>query len=169
LRRRDYSSAMLQRALQRLTRHCPTRGRRRWTEACCGGGLRQAKAPQRPGFRKHCCRPGTEGSRTFENNGVAAFAVSEDNTSRECAYYGCEVVRKPMGACYQPPWAHIAQRRERCPEHHAARAGGAGHKGRVARAHHCGELHSNSVEDDTHNPSKRRGNTMARAKAEEVL
>jgi hypothetical protein len=120
------------------------------------GGLRQAKAPQRPGFRKHCCRPGTEGSRTFENNGVAAFAVSEDNTSRECAYYGCEVVRKPMGAGNMPPWAHIAQRRERCPEHHAARAGGAGHKGRVARAHHCGELHSNSVEDDTHNPSKRR-------------
>ena len=94
---------------------------------------------------------------TFENNGGAAFAVSEDNTSRECAYYGCEVVRKPMGAGHMPPWAHIAQRRERCPEHHAARAGGAGHKGRVARAHHCGELHSNSVEDDTHNSFEKTG------------
>jgi len=34
---------------------------------------------------------------TFENAGIPAFAVSEDGTSRECAYHGCEVVRKPRG------------------------------------------------------------------------
>ena len=34
---------------------------------------------------------------TFENAGIPVFAVSEDNTSRECAYHGCEVLRKPRG------------------------------------------------------------------------
>ncbi|MCC6004361.1 MAG: transposase [Thermofilum sp.] len=34
---------------------------------------------------------------TFENAGIPAFAVSEDGTSRKCAYHGCEVLRKPRG------------------------------------------------------------------------
>jgi putative transposase len=34
---------------------------------------------------------------TLENAGIPAFAVSEDNTSRKCAYHGCEVLRKPRG------------------------------------------------------------------------
>jgi putative transposase len=34
---------------------------------------------------------------TLENAGIAVFAVSEDGTSRECAYHGCEVVRSPRG------------------------------------------------------------------------
>jgi putative transposase len=34
---------------------------------------------------------------TLENAGIPAFAVSEDNTSRKCAYHGCEVKRSPRG------------------------------------------------------------------------
>jgi putative transposase len=34
---------------------------------------------------------------TFENAGIAAFAVSEDGTSRECAYHKVEVRREPRG------------------------------------------------------------------------
>jgi putative transposase len=34
---------------------------------------------------------------TLENAGIPAFAVSEDNTSRECAYHKVEVVREPRG------------------------------------------------------------------------
>jgi putative transposase len=34
---------------------------------------------------------------TLENAGIAAFAVSEDGTSRECAYHSVEVQRKPRG------------------------------------------------------------------------
>jgi len=34
---------------------------------------------------------------TFENAGIPVFAVSEDGTSRECAYHNVEVQRKPRG------------------------------------------------------------------------
>jgi putative transposase len=34
---------------------------------------------------------------TLENAGIPAFAVSEDGTSRECAYHKVEVVREPRG------------------------------------------------------------------------
>ncbi|MCC6004229.1 MAG: zinc ribbon domain-containing protein, partial [Thermofilum sp.] len=34
---------------------------------------------------------------TLENAGIPVFAVSEDGTSRKCAYHGCEVLRKPRG------------------------------------------------------------------------
>jgi len=34
---------------------------------------------------------------TLENAGIPAFAVSEDSTSRKCAYHGCEVLREPRG------------------------------------------------------------------------
>jgi putative transposase len=34
---------------------------------------------------------------TLENAGIAAFAVSEDGTSRKCAYHNVEVQRKPRG------------------------------------------------------------------------
>jgi putative transposase len=34
---------------------------------------------------------------TFENHGIAAFEIPEDNTSKVCARHGCEVVRKPRG------------------------------------------------------------------------
>ena len=34
---------------------------------------------------------------TLENAGIPVFAVSEDGTSKECAYHGCEVLRKPRG------------------------------------------------------------------------
>jgi len=34
---------------------------------------------------------------TFENYGIAAFEIPEDNTSKTCARHGCEVVRKPRG------------------------------------------------------------------------
>jgi putative transposase len=34
---------------------------------------------------------------TFENAGIPVFAVSEDNTSRKCAYHGVEVLREPRG------------------------------------------------------------------------
>ena len=34
---------------------------------------------------------------TFENAGIPMFAVSEDNTSRECAYHSVEVKRSPRG------------------------------------------------------------------------
>jgi putative transposase len=34
---------------------------------------------------------------TLENAGIAAFAVSEDNTSRKCAYHKVEVRREPRG------------------------------------------------------------------------
>ncbi|MCC6003048.1 MAG: transposase [Thermofilum sp.] len=34
---------------------------------------------------------------TLESAGIPAIAVSEDGTSRECAYHGCVVVRKPRG------------------------------------------------------------------------
>jgi len=39
---------------------------------------------------------------TLENAGIPAFAVSEDGTSRKCAYHGCEVLRKPRGLIYCP-------------------------------------------------------------------
>jgi putative transposase len=34
---------------------------------------------------------------TLENAGIAAFTVSEDNTSKECAYHRVEGRRKPRG------------------------------------------------------------------------
>jgi putative transposase len=34
---------------------------------------------------------------TLENASIPVFAVSEDGTSKECAYHGCGVVRKPRG------------------------------------------------------------------------
>jgi putative transposase len=34
---------------------------------------------------------------TLENAGIPVFAVSEDGTSKECAYHGCEVKRSPRG------------------------------------------------------------------------
>jgi putative transposase len=34
---------------------------------------------------------------TLENAGIPLFAVSEDGTSKECAYHGCGVERKPRG------------------------------------------------------------------------
>jgi putative transposase len=39
---------------------------------------------------------------TFENHGIAAFEIPEDNTSRVCARHGCEVVRKPRGLVWCP-------------------------------------------------------------------
>ena len=46
---------------------------------------------------------------TLENHGIAAFEISEDNTSKVCARHGCEVVRKPRGLV-------------RCPFGHAMHA-----------------------------------------------
>jgi len=39
---------------------------------------------------------------TFENHGIAAFEIPEDNTSKTCARHGCEVVRKPRGLVWCP-------------------------------------------------------------------
>jgi putative transposase len=39
---------------------------------------------------------------TLENAGIPAFAVSEDGTSRKCAYHNVEVVRKPRGLIHCP-------------------------------------------------------------------
>jgi putative transposase len=39
---------------------------------------------------------------TLESAGIAAFAVSEDGTSRECAYHGCGVERGPRGLVHCP-------------------------------------------------------------------
>ena len=39
---------------------------------------------------------------TLENAGIVAFAVSEDGTSRECAYHKAEVQRKPRGLVHCP-------------------------------------------------------------------
>ena len=39
---------------------------------------------------------------TLENAGIPAFAVSEDGTSRECAYHKVEVQRKPRGLVHCP-------------------------------------------------------------------
>jgi putative transposase len=46
---------------------------------------------------------------TLENHGIAAFAVSEDGTSRTCAWHGCEVKRSPRGLV-------------RCPHGHTVHA-----------------------------------------------
>jgi putative transposase len=34
---------------------------------------------------------------TLENAGIPVFAISEDSTSKMCAYHGCDVLRKPRG------------------------------------------------------------------------
>ncbi|MCC6006024.1 MAG: transposase, partial [Thermofilum sp.] len=39
---------------------------------------------------------------TLENVGIPVFAVSEDGTSRKCAYHNVEVVRKPRGLIHCP-------------------------------------------------------------------
>ena len=39
---------------------------------------------------------------TLENHGIAAFAVSEDGTSRTCVWHGVEVVRSPRGLVHCP-------------------------------------------------------------------
>ena len=39
---------------------------------------------------------------TLENAGIPVFAVSEDGTSKECAYHGCGVERKPRGLIHCP-------------------------------------------------------------------
>jgi putative transposase len=39
---------------------------------------------------------------TLENAGIPAFAVSEDGTSRRCAYHGCGVKRNPRGLVHCP-------------------------------------------------------------------
>ncbi|MCC6003372.1 MAG: transposase [Thermofilum sp.] len=39
---------------------------------------------------------------TLENAGIPAFAVSEDGTSRKCAYHNVEVQRKPRGLVHCP-------------------------------------------------------------------
>jgi putative transposase len=39
---------------------------------------------------------------TAENHGIAVFAVSEDNTSKTCAWHGVEVVRSPRGLVHCP-------------------------------------------------------------------
>jgi putative transposase len=69
------------------------------------GGLR-GLAQDKPGkgnsnmwsYRKLKLRLAT----TFENHGIAAFEIPEDNTSKTCARHGCEVVRKPRGLVWCP-------------------------------------------------------------------
>jgi putative transposase len=39
---------------------------------------------------------------TLENAGIPAFAVSEDGTSRTCAYHNVEVQRGPRGLVHCP-------------------------------------------------------------------
>ena len=39
---------------------------------------------------------------TFENHGIAAFEIPEDNTSKTCARHACEVTRKPRGLAWCP-------------------------------------------------------------------
>jgi putative transposase len=39
---------------------------------------------------------------TLESAGIPAFAVSEDGTSRECAYHNVEVERSPRGLIHCP-------------------------------------------------------------------
>jgi len=39
---------------------------------------------------------------TFENHGIAAFEIPEDNTSKTCARHGCEVQRGPRGLVWCP-------------------------------------------------------------------
>ena len=64
------------------------------------GGLR-GLAQDKPGkgnsnmwsYRKQKLRLAT----TLENNGIAAFEIPEDGTSKTCARHGCEVVRGPRG------------------------------------------------------------------------
>jgi putative transposase len=57
---------------------------------------------------------------TLENAGIAAFAVSEDGTSRRCAYHKVEVVREPRGLI-------------RCPHGHTMHSGVNGALGIMAR------------------------------------
>jgi putative transposase len=69
------------------------------------GGLR-GLAQDKPGkgnsnmwsYRKLKMRLAT----TFENHGIAAFEIPEDNTSKTCARHSCEVVRKPRGLVWCP-------------------------------------------------------------------
>jgi putative transposase len=46
---------------------------------------------------------------TLENHGIAVFEVSENNTSKKCAWHGCEVQRGPRGLI-------------RCPHGHTVHA-----------------------------------------------
>jgi len=48
-------------------------------------------------------------ARALENAGIACYAVEESNTSKYCAYHGCEVERAPRGLV-------------RCPHGHALHA-----------------------------------------------
>jgi putative transposase len=60
---------------------------------------------------------------TFENHGIAAFELPEDNTSKTCARHGCEVVRKPRGLV-RCPYGHVMHADVNAAMNILARGGG---------------------------------------------
>jgi putative transposase len=90
------------------------------------GGLR-GLAQDKPGkgnsnmwsYRKQKMRLAT----TFENHGIAAFEIPEDNTSMVCARHGCEVIRKPRGLV-RCPLGHVMHADVNAAMNILARGGG---------------------------------------------
>jgi len=60
---------------------------------------------------------------TFENHGIPAFEISEDNTSKVCARHGCEVVRMPRGLI-RCPYGHTMHADVNAAMNILARGGG---------------------------------------------
>jgi putative transposase len=95
-KRRKHRDQLFANSAAHLARMCLELG----VSAVFIGGLR-GLAQEKPGkgntnvwsYRKLRDRLAT----TFENYGIAAFEIPEDNTSKVCARHGCEVQRGPRG------------------------------------------------------------------------
>jgi putative transposase len=100
-KRRKHRDQVFANSAAHLARMCLELG----VSAVFIGGLR-GLAQEKPGkgnanmwsYRKLRDRLAT----TFENHGIAAFELLEDNTSKVCVRHGCEVVRKPRGLVWCP-------------------------------------------------------------------
>jgi putative transposase len=60
---------------------------------------------------------------TFENYGIAAFEIPEDNASKKCARHGCEEVKKPRGLV-RCPYGHVMHADLNAAMNILARSGG---------------------------------------------
>jgi len=49
-----------------------------------------------------CWKVMIEIARCAENFGIAVYAIEESDTSKYCAYHGCEVERRPRGLVHYP-------------------------------------------------------------------
>jgi len=63
-----------------------------------------------------CWKVMIEIARCAENFGIAVYAIEESDTSKYCAYHGCEV-EKTSRPSTLPSRPHVAQRHQRCTEH----------------------------------------------------